>query len=72
MDPNKDQTYFLSMTPGANFRNVLFPLGGMAKDDVRRIVDEPLKGCRVLSKAESMGKFERIFLYAVGILFHDG
>ena len=42
-------------TPGANFKKVLFPLGGMDKKDVRRIVEGPLDGCRVLGKAESMG-----------------
>lgn len=36
-DKNKDQTYFLSATPGTAFRQVLFPLGELTKPEVRRI-----------------------------------
>jgi len=32
-DPSKDQSYFLSMTPGLAFKNVLFPLGYLQKQN---------------------------------------
>lgn len=37
VDTHKDQTYFLWMLTEDNLRHTLFPLGGMTKDEVRRI-----------------------------------
>ena len=34
---------------------VLFPVGGMLKSEVRALAERHLKGCRVLTKPESMG-----------------
>jgi tRNA-specific 2-thiouridylase len=33
-DPNKDQSYFLSLVPKARFRHALFPVGGEIKETV--------------------------------------
>ena len=40
IDPVKDQTYFLSRLTQAQLARALFPLGGLAKPDVRRIARE--------------------------------
>ena len=37
VDTHKDQTYFLWMLTEDNLRHTIFPLGGMTKDEVRRI-----------------------------------
>ncbi|HNX36226.1 MAG TPA: tRNA 2-thiouridine(34) synthase MnmA [Kiritimatiellia bacterium] len=37
LDPNKDQTYFLHAVSPETLRHVRFPLGGLAKPDVRAI-----------------------------------
>ena len=37
VDPTKDQSYFLASVPGAALRDVMFPLGGLCKADVRRL-----------------------------------
>lgn len=55
IDACKDQSYFLSMTGGENFRNVLFPIGGYLKIQVKEIAQQHFQGLDVLSKAESMG-----------------
>ena len=39
-DPGKDQTYFLHAVPGAMLARTLFPIGGLAKSEVRRIAHE--------------------------------
>jgi len=39
-DLNKDQTYFLAQVPLKNFENVLFPLGDLNKDEVRKIAKD--------------------------------
>ncbi len=39
-DQNKDQTYFLSQVSKQKLKNVLFPLGNLSKDEVRRIAEE--------------------------------
>ena len=39
-DSNKDQTYFLCQVPKDKFKNVLFPIGDMEKDEVRKIAEE--------------------------------
>jgi tRNA-specific 2-thiouridylase len=36
-DPNKDQSYFLHAVAGAEFANVVFPLGGYLKSTVREL-----------------------------------
>lgn len=36
-DPNKDQSYFLHAVPGEAFRQVLFPVGHLYKQEVRAI-----------------------------------
>ena len=40
IDSNKDQTYFLSQVSKEQFSNVLFPIGDMTKNEVRKIADE--------------------------------
>ena len=57
IDPTKDQSYFLSMTPGHLFNNVLFPLGHYFKHQVRQIAMQSprLQGLSILTKPESMG-----------------
>ena len=37
IDDNKDQTYFLQAVPKGKFKNVIFPLGGLNKTQVRNI-----------------------------------
>ena len=39
-DKNKDQTYFLSQVSKDNFKNVLFPIGNMNKQEVRKIASD--------------------------------
>jgi len=39
-DNNKDQSYFLYMLGQSQLSKALFPLGGIEKDEVRRIADE--------------------------------
>ena len=40
VDSNKDQTYFLSQLTKEQLKNVLFPVGDLVKDDVRKIALE--------------------------------
>ena len=40
VDSNKDQTYFLSQVSHEQLENVLFPIGDMKKDEVRKIAEE--------------------------------
>lgn len=40
IDDNKDQTYFLSQLTKEQLKNVLFPVGNIVKDEVRKIADE--------------------------------
>ena len=40
VDNNKDQTYFLSQLNKEQLTNVLFPVGDLNKDDVRKIAEE--------------------------------
>ena len=37
VDNNKDQTYFLSQVKPSEFKDVLFPVGGLTKPEVRKI-----------------------------------
>ena len=40
IDDNKDQTYFLSQVPKEKFKKVLFPVGDLKKEEVRKIAQE--------------------------------
>jgi tRNA-specific 2-thiouridylase len=40
IDDNKDQTYFLSQVPKEKFKKVLFPVGDLKKEEVRKIAIE--------------------------------
>ena len=53
VDDNKDQTYFLSQVSKEQFKNVLFPIGGMKKPEVRRIAEE--YGLITAKKKDSTG-----------------
>lgn len=50
-DPNKDQSYFLSMVPRHMFDHILFPLGNMHKSTVRKIARR--LGLEVATKKDS-------------------
>jgi tRNA-specific 2-thiouridylase len=52
-DPGKDQTYFLHTVPGQLLARTLFPVGGMAKAEVRRIAHE--RALPVHDKHDSTG-----------------
>ncbi len=56
-DRDKDQSYFLFDVPADRFRNVVFPLGGMTKDEVRSAARR--LGVPVADKPES---FELCFI----------
>lgn len=51
LDDKKDQAYFLSQVKKEYFAKLMFPLGGMKKEDVRKLAEE--KGVRVYSKRDS-------------------
>ena len=53
VDGNKDQSYFLSQITPAQLDKALFPLGGMAKSDVRRIAEQA--GLVTYDKKDSTG-----------------
>ena len=53
IDNNKDQTYFLAQVPAQNFKNVLFPIGDLTKDEVRKIAKEA--NLNVATKKDSTG-----------------
>jgi tRNA-specific 2-thiouridylase len=50
-DPEKDQSYFLCMLSQPQLSRALFPLGGLSKDDVRRLARE--KGLPIHDKRDS-------------------
>ena len=52
-DVNKDQTYFLADVNPGEFKNVLFPIGDLTKDEVRKIALE--NNLNVASKKDSTG-----------------
>ena len=52
-DTDKDQTYFLNQVKTAQLKNVLFPLGGLKKDEVRDIAAE--EGLVTAEKKDSTG-----------------
>lgn len=51
IDQDKDQSYFLALLSQAQLGRARFPLGGMTKDQVRRLARE--NGLQPLSKCES-------------------
>lgn len=51
VDDKKDQAYFLAQVKKEYFAKLMFPLGGMKKEDVRKLAEE--KGVRVYSKRDS-------------------
>ncbi|MFT4551706.1 MAG: tRNA-specific 2-thiouridylase [Chlamydiales bacterium] len=53
IDPNKDQSYFLYTMKKEILEKVLFPLGGLCKDEIRRIALE--NGLVTAAKKDSMG-----------------
>lgn len=53
VDAHKDQTYFLSCIKGEALRNVCFPVGGLAKTEVRRIAAE--HGLSTARRKDSVG-----------------
>ena len=52
-DPAKDQSYFLHAVPGAQLELASFPIGELAKSEVRRIARD--RGLPVWSKKDSTG-----------------
>lgn len=52
-DEKKDQTYFLNQVTSAQLQNVLFPLGDMVKDEVRKTAERA--GLPVAKKKDSTG-----------------
>ncbi len=52
VDQHKDQSYVLSVLGQAELRNVLFPIGGFAKEEVRRMA--AADGLPIHSKHDSM------------------
>ena len=52
-DGNKDQSYFLYMLHEAQLKKALFPVGGMTKQEVRRVAAEA--GLPVSAKKDSTG-----------------
>lgn len=53
IDDNKDQTYFLSQLTKEQLSNVLFPIGDMKKDEVRKIANK--LGLNTANKKDSTG-----------------
>ncbi len=52
-DENKDQTYFLNQISSNQLKNVLFPVGGMVKNEVRDYAEK--HGIPVATKKDSTG-----------------
>ncbi len=53
VDRNKDQTYFLSQLKSEQLANVLFPIGNLTKESVRKIAEEA--SINVARKKDSTG-----------------
>lgn len=53
VDSNKDQTYFLCMLSHAQIESAMFPIGGMKKDNVRKLASS--LGLSVADKKDSTG-----------------
>ncbi len=53
IDQNKDQTYFLAQLTNEQLKNVLFPVGNLKKEEVRKIAKEI--GLNVAEKKDSTG-----------------
>ena len=52
-DPNKDQSYFLYMVHAEQLKKASFPVGGMTKEQVRKIAED--RGLPVSKKKDSTG-----------------
>ena len=52
-DPNKDQSYFLYMVHAEQLKKAVFPVGGMTKEQVRKIAED--RGLPVSKKKDSTG-----------------
>ncbi|CAM9127162.1 unnamed protein product [Chrysoparadoxa australica] len=53
LDPSKDQSYFLASVSHEQLRDVIFPVGGMLKQDVRELAQEA--GLVTAMKGDSTG-----------------
>ena len=53
VDNNKDQSYFLAQVSTEQLKNVLFPVGELTKDEVRKIANDI--GLNVANKKDSTG-----------------
>lgn len=53
LDNNKDQTYFLAQITPSQLKNVLFPIGHLKKEEVRRVAYDI--GLQTASKKDSTG-----------------
>ena len=53
VDPNKDQSYFLYMLHREQLKKAIFPVGGMTKQEVRKLAEEA--GLPVSDKKDSTG-----------------
>lgn len=53
LDPNKDQSYFLHRMPTEALSRVMFPVGGLMKEEVRRMAEE--RGLATADKPDSQG-----------------
>lgn len=53
IDENKDQTYFLSQVTKKQLENILFPVGNLIKEEVRKIAEE--NNIPVFNKKDSTG-----------------
>lgn len=53
LDPGKDQSYFLHAVAGQQLAHTIFPVGALAKSEVRRIARE--RGLPVFDKRDSTG-----------------
>ena len=53
LDPDKDQSYFLASVKGQALRDVLFPVGLLSKERVRRMAQEA--GLHVAERRSTAG-----------------
>jgi tRNA-specific 2-thiouridylase len=53
-DKNKDQSYFLWATPRANLDDILFPVGGLLKSEVRDLLAEAAPAARDMPESQDI------------------